>query len=889
LIRIDASIRDLRMSLSTMVAASLRHSALHYLVGGVAVALLTWLCFWLQFSAATAAFAYLVLIVLSLADDRSPTVIIILAATACLIYFFTQPPFSFWIARRSDAVLVLAFLTASLAAAGVIARSRIQTQEAVSARQALEQALKENDVLKNEFRITFDTIPTLSWVARPDGSVEFLNQRWLEYTGLSLKQAREWGWVKVIHPEDVNSALKAWRAIAALGEPGELEARLRRSDGEYRWFLLCASPLRNEQEKIARWYGTCIDIEDRKRAERRSQQAEQELRAAIDTIPTQVWTCLPDGTNDFSNKRLLTYTNFSLEDARDMGWTPMIHPDDLAAHLDKWRVATRTGTSFESEARLRRFDGTYRWFLFRAEPWRDERGNIVKWYGSHTDIEDRKQAEQARRRTEAYLSHAQRLSRVGSFGWTPSTGEIHWSEESFRIFEFDSCVRPTIEFILQRVHPEDVSLVRQAIDVVSEGERDLDFTHRLLMPDGSVKHVHVLSHAVRDASGVMEVVGALMDVTAVKAAQDALRENEQRFRDYAETASDWLWESGPDHRFTHISSRLKAAGYDPVGAIGRTRWESAACIEEEAEEWQSHRATLDAHQPFRSFTYRLARGDGSFLYVSTSGRPRFDVDGNFLGYRGAATDITAEVRASQAEEALNEARAELSHVTRVTTLGELAASIAHEVNQPLAAIVTNADASLRWLDRGRTEEARRSLERIISDADRASAVIHRTRQLSKKADPEKAHIEINDVINDAMLLIQSEAASHDVSLQLELASGLPTVFGDRVQLQQVIINLVMNGIEAMAGLTNARELLIRSGQCEADQVVVAVTDVGAGIDPQITNKLFNAFFTTKPNGMGMGLSICRSIIEAHEGRLWASRNSGPGTTFHFKLRADPTS
>jgi PAS domain S-box-containing protein len=877
------------MSLSRKAATYLRNSAPHYLLGGVAVASLTWLCFSLQFGAATAAFAYLVLIILSLADDRSPTVVIILATTACLIFFFTQPPFTFWIERPSDAALVLAFVTASLAAVGVIARSRGQTQEAVSARQALERALKENDALKNEFRIAFDTMPTLSWVARPDGPVEFLNQRWLEYTGLSLKQAREWGWLKAIHPEDVNSAVKAWRAIAALGEPGEGEARLRGSDGEYRWFLFRASPLRDESGKISRWYGTSIDIEDRKRAEHRSQQAEQELRAAIDTIPTQVWTCLPDGTNDFSNKRLLTYTNFSLEDARDMGWIRMIHPDDLAAHLDKWRVATSTGISFESEARLRRFDGAYRWFLFRAEPWRDGRGNIVKWYGSHTDIEDRKQAEQARRRTEAYLSRAQRLSRVGSFGWTPSTGEIHWSEESFRIFELNRSVKPTIEFALQRVHPEDVSLVRQAIDLVSEGGQDLDFTHRLLMPDGSVKHVHVLSHAVRDASGGMEVVGALMDVTAVKAAQDALRENEQRFRDYAETASDWLWESGPDHRFTHISSRLKAAGYDPLCAIGRTRWESAACVEEEAEKWRRHRATLDAHQPFRRFTYRLMRDDGSFLYLSTSGRPRFDVDGKFLGYRGVGTDITAEVRASQAEEALNQARAELSHVTRVTTLGDLAASLAHEVNQPLAAIVTNADASLRWLDRERTEEARRSLERIISDADRASAVIQRTRQLSKKADPEKAHIGINDVINDAMSLIQSEAASHHVSLQLELASGLPTVFGDRVQLQQVIINLVMNGIEAMADLTRARELLIRSCQHEADQIAVAVTDVGVGIDPHTANKLFNAFFTTKPNGMGMGLSICRSIIEAHEGRLWASRNSGPGTTFQFTLRADSAS
>jgi signal transduction histidine kinase len=388
---------------------------------------------------------------------------------------------------------------------------------------------------------------------------------------------------------------------------------------------------------------------------------------------------------------------------------------------------------------------------------RDERGNIVKWYGSHTDIEDRKQAEQAQRRTEAYLCHAQRLSRVGSFGWTPSTGEIHWSDESFRIFELDRSVKPTIEFILQRVHPEDVLLVRQAIDLVSQGRLNFDFTHRLVMP---------------------------------------------------------------------------------------------------------------------------------------SGPAMFDAGSSFLGYRGVGTDVTAAVRASQAEEALHQARAELSHVSRVTTLGQLTASIAHEVNQPLAAIVANADASLRWLNRERPEieEARRSLERIVLDADRASAVIQRTRQLSKRADPEKVHLDINDVINDAMLLVQREAASHQVSLRLDLASGLPTVFGDRVLLQQVIINLVMNGIEAMASADNLpRELLIRSGRHKADQVVIAVKDVGVGIDPETANKLFNAFFTTKPGGLGMGLSICRSIIEAHDGRLWASRNSGPGTTFRFSLHAHPAS
>ena len=256
----------------------------------------------------------------------------------------------------------------------------------------------------------------------------------------------------------------------------------------------------------------------------------------------------------------------------------------------------------------------------------------------------------------------------------------------------------------------------------------------------------------------------------------------------------------------------------------------------------------------------------------------------------ARAALEAAFRAEQAEKALHQARLELSHVTRIATLGELTASITHEVSQPLGAIVTNAEASLRWLAREAPDiaEARSAIERIVLAAHRASAVIGRTRELYKKADPEKALLDINNLISDAILLVQREAISSHVSLQMDLASRLPAVRGDRVQLQQVIINLVMNGIEAMAAVTDApRKLLVRSHLHEADQVIVAVRDLGSGIDPDNADKLFNPFFTTKPNGMGMGLSICRSIIEAHGGRVWASRNIGPGTTFQFALTAEP--
>jgi len=240
----------------------------------------------------------------------------------------------------------------------------------------------------------------------------------------------------------------------------------------------------------------------------------------------------------------------------------------------------------------------------------------------------------------------------------------------------------------------------------------------------------------------------------------------------------------------------------------------------------------------------------------------------------------------RAEEALREAQADLAHVTRVTTLGEIAASIAHEVNQPLAAVVANAEACLRWLDRGTPDldAARRSVEWIIDDAIRASEVIRRVRALANKSDVEKAPLDINDVVKEVIALVQGELVSHRVSLRMEFANALPVVPADRVELQQVVINLVMNGIEAMQSVTDRpRELLIRSLQDETQQVLVSVTDCGVGISAENADRLFNAFFTTKTNGMGMGLSICRSIIEAHGGRLWASANLPHGATFQFTL------
>jgi signal transduction histidine kinase len=370
----------------------------------------------------------------------------------------------------------------------------------------------------------------------------------------------------------------------------------------------------------------------------------------------------------------------------------------------------------------------------------------------------RRGAESALRRSEAYLADAQRLSHTGSFGWRVASGNIVWSKETYRIFGVDETVKPTIDLILQCVHPDDRDLVLHEIDRAALGQPSDDYEHRLLMPNGAIKRLIVRTHRVKYESGEEELVGALMDVTATREAQEA-------------------------------------------------------------------------------------------LYT---------------------------------------AQAELARVARVTALGQMSASIAHEVNQPLASIATAAAAGLRWLTREvpEVDEARACMSHIVEEANRASEMIRSVRDLARRADPELIPLDINEVIDEAVALVMPEALRYGVTVQLQLASGLPLVRGDRVQLQQVIINLAINGVQAMATVTDrARVLTIRTEQRESDQVLVAVQDVGIGTEPQGLDRIFAAFYTTKPDGMGMGLSICRSIIEAHEGRVWASRNIGSGMTFQFTVSA----
>ena len=634
-----------------------------------------------------------------------------------------------------------------------LAETNEELRNEIADRRRVEEALRDRE---QSLRLILDGIAGLVAIMNATGEVEVVNRQVSEYFGKTVEGMKGWVTSNAVHPDDLPSVISAWKCSIETASTYNVEHRLRRADGVYRWFRARGLPLRDAEGRALRWYILLTDIDEQERAKEALLARERELNVIVNTVPALAWSAHPDGSAEFFNQHYLAYVGLPLEQLQGSGWTVAVHPDDLGALFAAWQSMMAAGKPGEVEARLRRFDGEYRWFLFRTNPMLDESGNILKWYGTNTDIDDRKRAEEQLRRSEAFLTEGQKLSRIGNFSWLVATDDIKWSDQLYRIFEFELGMPVTFELIGSRVHPEDLPLLYDMIGKAQRGVSDFEYEHRLLMPDRSIKYLHLIAHGTWDREGRQEYIGAAQDVT-------------QR---------------------------------------------------------------------------RLS------------------------------------------EEALGKARSELANVARVTSLGVLTASIAHEVNQPLSGIITNAGTCLRMLsaDPPNVDGARETARRTIRDGNRASDVITRLRTLYSKKDFSPESMDLNEATREVTSLSLSELESKRVILRHELADDLPPVIGDRVQLQQVILNLLRNASDAMSGVDDRpRELLIRTECDEGDRVRLSVKDAGVGFTPQAADKLFEAFFTTKSDGMGIGLSISRSIIEAHRGRLWATANDGPGATFAFSI------
>lgn len=620
-------------------------------------------------------------------------------------------------------------------------------------RQA-QDALKRREI---DLQLIVESIPVPVTVTSPTGEVEGLNRLTLDYFGKSFDELRAWRGDEVVHPDDLKAAVDGLEYSLAHGTTYNVESRHRRADGAYRWTNVRGFPLRDIDGRILRWILLSIDIEDRKRAEITLAESERHLNETISALPALIWSARPDGTGEFYNRYYLEYLGRTLEQVRDHEWTKAVHPDDLPGLMSAWVAIMASRMPGAAEARMQRYDGQYRWFLFRTSPLRDQDGNVIKWYGINIDIDDRKRAEEELRRSEAFLAEGQVLARMGNFSWHADTNEIAWSEQLHHIFGIEPDAQVTLERIAEHCHPEDLRIIAQFVEQGQRGDSDIECQHRIVMPDQSIKHLHVIAHRATDQPGRHEYIGTALD----------------------------------------ISQRRSS------------------------------------------------------------------------------------------EEALDKARSELLHVSRVMSLGALTASIAHEVNQPLAGIVTNASTCLRLLAAAppNIEGAQETARRTIRDGHRAADVIARLRALFSKRSAMIEAVDLGHTAREVIALMQNDLDRARVIVRTEFADPVPLAGCDRVQVQQVIMNLLRNAADAMSDVNDGpRVMWVRTEAEPHGMVRLTVRDSGIGFNPDDTERMFDAFYTTKEDGMGVGLAISRSIIESQSGCLWAELpTDGPGAIFAFSI------
>ncbi|HEX8568276.1 MAG TPA: PAS domain-containing protein [Pyrinomonadaceae bacterium] len=753
----------------------------------------------------------------------------------------------------------------------------------------LERAYESLRESEHESRLVVDSIPGIIAAFTPAGDLEFINRQGLEYFGKTLEELKRWGTSDQTHPEDLPRAVEIFTRSLVSGDSFEMEVRAQRSDGVYRWIQSRGYPLRDSNGSIVRWYNLLLDIDERKRAEEALEANERNLKLIIDTIPAMAWSARPDGSADFFNQHYLDFVGLSTEQARGWGWTAALHPEDLEDLATTWQGILAGGKLGVAEARMRRYDGEYRWFLFRANPMRDESGSIVKWYGTNTDIDDWKRAEAQRDHTieelrtrQELLELAQKSARAMAFDWHIQQEVNVWSPEQESLYglppgSFDG----TYQSWKKLIYPPDWATVLKAINHAHEtGEVAVEF--RVVWSDGSVHWLATNGQMFFDAQGKpFRMVGFTSDVTPRKLAEEELHRSEAFLVEAQRLSSTGSYAWRPSTNEITWSDEVYRIFEFDRGVTLTPELIGSRIHPDDFEMWAEAINRTREGGGFE-LDYRLLMPDQTVKYLHAIAHATRDSDGE-LEYIGAVQDVTAQ-RAS--DEALGKLRSELAHMSRVATLGALTASIAHEVNQPLSGIITNASTCLRMLDTDppNIEGARETARRTIRDGNRASDVIKRLRALFSKKDFIIEPVNLNDAALEVTALLRNELQRSQIVLQVLPAKDLPPVAGDRVQLQQVILNLLLNAVDAMSGVDDRpRQLTVTTEPDGNDSVRLSVSDAGVGFAADESEKLFNAFYTTKKNGMGIGLSVSRSIIERHKGRLWAAPNDGPGAVFSFSI------
>jgi PAS domain S-box-containing protein len=709
---------------------------------------------------------------------------------------------------------------------------------------------------------------------------------------------------EMFHPDDREVVFRTAEEAIRSGTRADCEHRLIRPDGEIRVVHSLGDLKTNSAGRPYQMFGTTQDITDRKRAEEALQRMSgsfQESNARLEEAQRIAhvghwdWN-LETGSLAWSDETYRIYGMAPQERPIDIAMLrEMIHPEDRESMFRKAEESLLSGVPADAEHRIVRPNGEVRTVHSRADARRDASGRPYEMFGTVQDVTEGKRAEQALRRSQFYLSEGERLAHVGSWAstnlgisWGDDLG-LYWSDELYRIFGLDpKNGAPGLEQCLAYVHPQDRAFIAEKVKAMHEEHCICDVTHRIVRPDGETRYIRVVSSPVVEQGAFKGYIGTTIDVTEQELLTQALRREQAYLTDAQSMAHIGSWVFNLiTHKLLHSSDEnARLYGFDPSqGPISAERFFDTQHAEDAPHVNAALERAVREGTDFYLDEYRIHHTDGSIRFLRAIGHR--NASGEPGEYVGITMDITERKRAEEERERLRQLETDLAHTNRVNMMGELAAALAHEIKQPIAASITSADALLRWLahDPPDLERARAAADRIQQDANRAAEVINSLQSFYKRGTPVKrAIVDLRGVIEEMVILLNTEAARYSITISAETEQDTPKLRADRVQLQQVIMNLMLNAIEAMKD--TGGELTIKSRLNPDGWLLVTISDTGVGLPEGGTEEIFDPFHSTKPQGTGMGLTITRSIVESHGGRVWATNNQGAGATFHLILPSE---
>jgi len=822
-----------------------------------------------------------------------PAILTVLLSSLAFDYFFTEPRYSFYVTSSELPFYAVFILFALLLTWFAAVRRRVEADllqardELEMERKRVEEALRQNETYLAEAQRLSHT-GSVGW--KPSiGAIIWSDEtfRIYEYDPTTTPTVELI--LQRVHPDDAALVQQTIERASLDRKDIDVEHRLRMPDGSTKHVHVVARAFIDESGSVE-FVGAVMDVTAAKQVEQTLRKSEAYLAEAQRLSHTGSWASTP---------AMGEIRYFSEECYRVVGFDPQgglpryeaffnrIHPDDQAKLREAVETAGREKAEFELDYRIIHPGGNVRDIHVVGHPVFSPSGDLVEYVGTVIDVTERKQADEALRRSKSYLAEAQRLTHTGSGAWRVPEGDaLYLSDEWYRIYGFDPKQGLSAwKDRLARMHPEDADKVQEAKDRAIREKSDYEVDHRILLPDGTVKYTHTVGHPVLNASGdVEQFVCTMMDVTERRRSEEKLRQSEAYLAEAQKLThtGSWAWDIA-EKRALHVSEEWYCIyGFDPKeGMLTWKKRDDRIHPDDRAGQRQAIERAIKEKSDY-DIEYRILLPTGAIRHLHSVGHPVLDASGTLVQFVGSSTDVTER---RQAEEALRQAQADLARVSRITTMGELTASLAHEVNQPIAAATTDANTCLRWLARDQPdlEEARAAASRVVKDAARAAEIMSRIRSLFKKEISQRELVDVNEIIRGMIELLRSEATRYSVEMHTELSEDLPLIMGDRVQLQQVTMNLIINSIDAMKDVEGTREIAITSQRAENEHLQVSISDTGIGLPSQRADQIFDAFFTTKPHGTGMGLRISRSIVESHGGRLWAANNSPRGARFAFTL------